>query len=245
MQVGRQAARDVLLEVVALVGVRRQPRREEPCERCLGRRRPAAQRRRRDRVIDRQRGQPAWSPPAAERPPAGHRRSDRSRHDRAGAAAAGRASGSGRGTITDVRGQRALQEPAERVRGRERVGGGAHRQQPVPVHLLEPHTHLPRGRRHHPRQHEGGVVVGHDDRRVRGQRGEQAPPRAGSRLDVREVADAAPAPGAPRCRPCRRARTGAGDRWPSGTRRAGARRRAAACRARAPTRRRARARSSR
>ena len=89
-----------------------------------------------------------------------------------------------------MRRQHALEETAEGVRGRERLCGEAHGQQPVPVNLLEPHPHLRDRRSHHPRQHERRVVVGDDDSRTRGQGGQQSTTSARRRLHVGEVGHA-------------------------------------------------------
>ena len=226
------AARDVLLQVVAAVRVRRQASRRNRASAASAAVVPPRSAVGATRVIDRQRR-------------AGRRRSiSRSRsargpapeHLRAARSPVRRgarpANGFGRWTLADVRGERALQEPAERVRRHEWARGHAYGQQTIRVNLLEPHLHLSGRRRHHPGQHEGRVIIGDDHGSVGGKRRQQPSAGPGRRLDVREVGDAMAREAGPRCRPCRRSRSGADDHWPSGSRRELARTRGAACRAR-------------
>jgi hypothetical protein len=81
-----------------------------------------------------------------------------------------------------------LQEPPERVGGGEVAVGGPHRQEPVGVHGLQPHSELLGRRAHHSRQEERWKLVGHHHAGLPRQSLEKAFAFAGLRLQVRVVA---------------------------------------------------------
>ena len=207
VQVGRQSAANIARGVARATEISGQPVAHEGGEPRPPGHRPAAHLGRRGVLRDRQGVEPAAA--IAPRrdirpspfdafgevgPPAWHRPGERIAVGRGG----------------EVCGERVLHLAAHRQRRRPGAARGAHRQQAVAVHRLQPHRQPRAGPFHHPREEERGEVVGHDHRRLGGQRLEQAAAVAGCGLRDRRSSgrpgDRTPA----RCPACRRARTGAG-----------------------------------
>jgi hypothetical protein len=192
VQVGRQPARDVDLRIraVAVVDVAFELPVEESPEPTGSLLRSAPVVGGLDGVVDRQVDQAARGEPCLEvrdRPAVGDLPRERRRW---------REVGGGdrilRGNVRQMLRQRPLEEAAEVVGPRERLLRGAHRQETVPVDDLQPDRKLPGRGGEHPRQHEGRVVVRHDDAGPFRERRQEALPRPVLGLEVGDVEGGTP-----------------------------------------------------
>jgi hypothetical protein len=95
-------------------------------------------------------------------------------------------------TLGQVHRRHLLPGATERVGREEHLLEGPDGQQTVAVHGLEPDIEVRAGGRDHRGQEEAGKIVGDDDRRLIGQRGEQPAALASRGFQIRVVGDSRP-----------------------------------------------------